>query len=333
GWLASEGFGEFELLSMTLDDVRAFVSHWHEAMRSGSRDTDERAELDAYERQLTERITARRYLRALAETPLLCALLCALHRDRRGQLPSNRMELYDVALEMLLERRDAESEVVADTQLSRTEKTLLLQDLAYWLLRNGWTDADKQQVIGRIGSKLQSMAQVSATPEAVYRSLLERSGLIREPVADRVDFVHRTFQEYLAAQEALAAGDTGVLVNNAHLDQWREVVIMAAGHAYAPVREALLSELVERGRRASSDRDKLSLLAVACLETSPELSTGLREEIRARVRYLLPPRNVTAAKSLAAAGDFVVDLLAEAEPRTAREAAATIRAAALIGSD
>ena len=37
---------------------------------------------------------------------------------------------------MLLERRDRERGL-SRRGLSRTEKTLLLQDIAYWLLRNG----------------------------------------------------------------------------------------------------------------------------------------------------------------------------------------------------
>ena len=333
GWLVQEGFGEYEMLSMTPADIRAFIVHWHDAMRSVTSDADEHAELDKFEHRLTDRITSRRHLRALAETPLLCALLCALHRDRRGQLPNNRMELYEVALEMLLERRDAEHHVVSDTTLSRTEKTLLLQDIAYWLIRNGWSDAEKRQVVERIKAKLVYMSQISVRPDTVYRNLLERSGLIREPIAGRVDFVHRTFQEYLAALDALSANDIGLLVRNAHLDQWREVVVMAAGHAYALKRDELLAALVKRGDEDDEHRDEIYLLAVACLETSPELSVELRGQIRARVKHLLPPKNLTTAKSLASAGEFVVDLLAQSRPRLATEVAATIRAAAEIGTD
>jgi Leucine-rich repeat (LRR) protein len=333
GWLRSEDFDEYELLSMTLADIRSFVSHWHEAICMGISDIHEREEVLQFERKLIERISSRRHLRALAETPLLCALLCALHFDRRGQLPNNRMELYDVALEMLLERRDAEHHVLTDMILSRTEKTLLLQDIAYWLIRNGWSDAEKRQVIDRIRAKLVYMTQIKSPASEVYRHLLERSGLIREPVAGRVDFVHKTFEEYLAALDALSANDIGLLVDHAHYDYWREVVIMAAGHAYAPKREELLRALVARGDEDEQHRDELHLLAVACLETSPELSHELRAEIRDRVRGLLPPTNVATAKSLASAGDFVVDLLEQSRPSRAREVAATIRAAAEIGSE
>ena len=318
---------------MSVADIREFVIHWHEAMRSSTTDSDEHAQLMEYQHKLIERITSRRHLKALAETPLLCALLCALHRDRRGQLPSNRMELYDVALEMLLERRDAEHHVAADTMLSRTEKTILLQDIAYWLIRNGWSDAEKINVINRIKVKLAHMSQISAPADTVYQSLLERSGLIREPIAGRVDFVHRTFQEYLAAIDALAADDIGLLVKNAHLDQWREVVIMAAGRAFPNKREELLGALVARGDLDKEHRDEIYLLAVACLETSPELPPDLREQIRVRAKDLIPPKNMTTAKSLASAGEFVVDLLAQSRPRLAIEVASTIRAAAEIGTD
>ena len=186
-------------------------------------------------------------LRVLAETPLLCALLCALNRDRRGRTtePDGALRhcVGDVA-----RRRGAEQGVIVDTVLSRTQKTLLLQDLAYWLIRNGWSDADRSSVHAQIEVKLQQMTQIMTGAVDVYQHLLERSGLLREPVAGRVDFVHRTFQEYLAALDALAADDLGVLVQHAHEEQWREVVIMAVGHAYARKREELLHLLVQRGR-------------------------------------------------------------------------------------
>ena len=51
---------------------------------------------------------ADRHLRALTVSPLLCALVCALNRERRTQLPRDRMEIYEAALDMLLERRDRE---------------------------------------------------------------------------------------------------------------------------------------------------------------------------------------------------------------------------------
>ncbi|MEV1119854.1 NACHT domain-containing protein [Actinosynnema sp. NPDC049800] len=332
-WLAADEFAVASLQPMTSTDVRVFVQRWHDAMRSHLSDDLARAEPADYQERLLEQFRARHHLRKLAGYPLLCALLCALHRDRRGHLPDSRMELYDTALQMLLERRDAERRIEPLPGLSRTRKIILLGDLAYWFIRNDLTDAPVDRAIGQVERRLTSMPEVEASAEEVYRHLLERSGLLREPVEGRVDFVHRTFQEYLAAGAAMDVDDIGTLVSHAHLDQWHEVVVMAAGHASRGRRDELLDQVLTRGDAVKAHRATLHLLAVACLETAPELTPGIRDRIQDRVARLLPPRSVTAAKSFASAGAFVLDLLAASRPRTEVEVAATIRAAAAIGLD
>lgn len=335
-WLRGDDFDVAELEPMDRDDVRMFVSRWHNAMRDQCDRAEERERLTDYEQRLLQALQTQRHLRALAGFPLLCALLCALHLDRHGELPRNRMELYDVALQMLLERRDREREIHAGPALSRTELTLLLRDIAYWLIDNGWSSAPADRVRGRIAAKLVGMSQVTAGTDEVYRVLLERTGLIREPTEGQTDFVHRTFQEYLAAQEAVASDNIGALIRNAYTDLWSEVVVLAAGHATASQRTELLSGLLRRASelsRKGSRRlsDSLRLVAVACLETSPELPPDLRREIHEAVRILLPPKNMTAARTIARTGGFALDLLARTEPKSATEVAATIRAASEIG--
>jgi hypothetical protein len=333
-WLDQDGFLSLEIQAMSPADVAAFIRHWHDAVRSETADVGDRALLDEYERELARAVVSRRHLRALATNPLLCALLCALNRDRRSQLPGSRMELYEVALEMLLDRRDSERRITTDgVDMSRTEKTLILQDLAYWLIRNGRSDAAVDRAISQVGQRLRSMPQVHADPKRTFDYLLSRSGLIREPVHGRVDFVHRTFQEYLAARAAVHADDIGALVDRAHDDQWREVVVMAAGHAHPRQRDELLSGVLCRAEEEAEHQTRLRLLAVACLETCPELEYAVRAEIEASAERLLPPRTAEDVKTLTAAGDFVLDLLAQTELRTRRQALATVRTAAQIGGE
>ncbi|MEV7040716.1 NACHT domain-containing protein [Amycolatopsis sp. NPDC051061] len=319
-WLTDAGFAVLDLQPMSRDDVRRFVGRWHSAMRSTRADDESRQALDDYEVRLLEQLESRSHLRKLAGYPLLCALLCALHQDRRATLPSNRMELYDVALQMLLERRDVERRITPIDGLGRTEKTLLLADLAYWLIRNGYTDAEAPRVLYRISQRVHRMPQVKAGNEDVYRHLLERSGLLREPVQGRVDFIHRTFQEFLAAQDAMNTDDVGTVVQNAHLDQWHEVVVMAVGHASQKQREELLTRLLGRG--------DLNLLVLASLETAPELSGDLRREIQVKTARLLPPASMHQAQKVATAGEYVLDLLAACQPQTIDEITATMRALA-----
>lgn len=333
-WLRGEDFAVADLQPMLPSDIRIFVDRWHQAVRARSADQAARIELDRYQKALLGQLTQRLHLRKLAGYPLLCALLCALHRDRRGDLPDNRMELYDVALQMLLERRDAERRIASLPGLNRTRKTLLLADLAYWLIRNDLTDAAVTRVVEQLGRRLDGMSEVVAEPQLVYQHLLERTGLLREPVDGRVDFVHRTFQEHLAARAAIVdSDDVGTLIGHGQLDQWHGVIVMAAGHASRAQRAELLTGLLRRGDREKSNRYVLHLLAVACLETSPELPSSLHGEITDCAANLLPPKSLSAARAFGSAGVFVLDLLAATQPSNAREAAATVRAAAEIGVD
>jgi hypothetical protein len=252
------------------------------------------------------------------------------------------MELYEVALQMLLERRDSERKIQTVQGLNRTEKLLILSNIAYWLMRNGLSDAPVQRVLNQIRGRLVGMSGVRASAEEVYRHLLERTGLLREPVEGHVDFIHRTFQEYLAARAIVfELDDVAGLVSNAALDQWHEVVVMAVGHAPLPRREELLLGILNRADKEPNRSHQLQLLAIACLETAPELSPSLLTDVQNRAARLLPPKSVTEAKAFGAAGDFVLDLLFNAEAKNvfnaeaknAREAAATIRSAIENGSD
>ena len=330
GWLDELGFATTELQPMSASDVAALIHQWHEAVMAEVPDPDERGQLAGYERSLVAAIDADRHLRALTISPLLCALLCALNRERRTQLPRDRMEIYEAALEMLLERRDRERGVGLDeTALTRTDKILLLQDIAFWLVRNGWSDAPADRVAAQVGRSLMQLHKVGTDPSAAFRALLERSGVLREPATGRVDFVHRSFQEYLAGKAAVDNDEIGQLVANAHDDQWREVVVMAAGHAQPDQCAELLRGLLKRGRRRHWSR--LRPLAIACMQTARRLDPQLRAEIEQVAEQLVPPTTNETAEALAGAGEMLLDLLRTKPPHTAAQAAASIRAASRIG--
>ncbi|WP_406076041.1 NACHT domain-containing protein [Streptomyces virginiae] len=330
-WLAGLGFATHAMLPMEQRDIRAFVEHWHAAARVQGQ------EVDAYEASLLEAVSSRRDLARLATNPLMCALLCALNQDRRMQLPRARKELYDAALDMLLVRRDTEREIcgVEGVHLTREEQVALLQRLAYWLIRNGQLEAGRDEAVEMVGEWLEAMPQVRAQggAEQVFAHLLIRSGLLLEPTPGSVIFVHRTFQDYLGAKAAVESRDFGVLVKNAHDDSWDDVVRMAVGHARPDERARLLRGLLRRADKVKGARSRLVLLAAACLEHAPELDPVVRTEIEQRTAELLPPRSAAQAQELAKAGPLVLELLTEPLYLEEDAAAATVRAATLIGGE
>ena len=334
GWLTAADFRHCALQPMTLGDVDSFVNHWHDAIRSALPDAVDQVQLDQMSARLMATLRARPAVRGLATNPLLCAMICALHRERSEQLPEDRMELYRVALELLLERRDVERRVLPDgVRLTLKEKQIFLRDLAYWLVLNNYVDAEQTAVVERVAQKLPSMQRIHDDASSIFRYLLERSGVLRIPTVGRVDFVHRTFQEYLAAEEAIEQANIGLLIGNAQNDQWREVVILAAGHASLRQREELLKGLLDRGNREPDQRHRLHLLACACLETSPELHPELTTELQNALSRLVPPKNMTEAQAVASAGQLAVPLLGGFKTERARVTTACIRALALVGGD
>jgi hypothetical protein len=303
-------------------------------------DAEDARDLAGYEQSLIEAIDADRHLRALTVSPLLCALLCALNRERRTHLPRDRMEIYEAALDVLLDRRDRERGVETDkARLTRTDKAFLLQDIAFWLVRNGWSDAPTDRVIGQVARTMRQLHKVSAEAPEVFRSLMERSGVLREPAAGRVDFVHRTFQEYLAAKAAVDNDEVGLLIANAEDDQWREVIVMAAGHAPPDQCAELMRGLLRRRSwmaahtRRGARADRGAPLVVACLQTARRLDPELRAEIEKLAERLIPPSTRDAADALADAGELVLDLLRANPPQNHAQVAASIRAASRIGGE
>lgn len=310
-WLSGSGFEAHSLMAMGKKDIRAFIDHWHTAARSECVSDEEREQLDAYEASLWRAVGTRRDLGRLATNPLMCALLCALNRDRRTQLPRARKELYDAALDMLLVRRDTERDIVGveGVDLTRDEQTALLQRLAYWLIRNGQAEADREEALAMVTEWLTAMSQVQGSPQDVFAHLLIRSGLLREPAPGAVGFVHRTFQDYLGAKAAVEARDFGVLVRHAHDDQWHDVVQMAVGHARAEERARMLRQLLKRAAQTRKHHNRLVLLAAASLEHAPELDPAVRAEVQLQTAALLPPRSREEAEGLAALGEVVLELL------------------------
>ncbi|WP_086720455.1 NACHT domain-containing protein, partial [Streptomyces angustmyceticus] len=335
-WLAADGFGELTLSAMSRAEVAAFIGRWHAAAR---RDAEDPARLDAYEQSLLAAVHTTQDLARLATNPLMCGLICALHRDRRGYLPTGRKELYDAALGMLLSRRDRERGMAAPTgiELSDEPQIQLLQRLAYWLIRNGRNELDRERAERIVGEALPAVpaAAEQGDATAIFRHLLLRSGLLREPAAGSVDFVHRTFQDYLGAKAAVEDGDFGLLVAHAEDSQWEDVIRMAVAHARPRERAEILRGLLARGDGIEDDaaRLRVHLLAMAGLEHATELDPRVREEVNERARAILPPRSREEARLLAEVGHLVLGLLPGPEGLEEDEAQEVIATAALIGSD
>lgn len=330
-WGQLADFNYARLEDMRPEEIRAFVGRWHDAVQHGVRDRAQQERLDGDRNALLALIDSDRHMRALCINPLLCALLCALNREHDRALPRNRMGVYQAALRMLLVLRDERRGVPSDdTGLTYEQKVAVLQDLAFYLFLNGLADAPVEQAVEQVGNAMQQLPASRMQPGELLAALVNRSGLLRHPVEGRVDFIHRTFQEYLVGKAAVEENHIGYLVKHARDDQFREVIVMAAAHAQPRQRVELLHGILSQATARGKETD-LKLLLLSCLHIAPQVDPDQRARIEEMAKDLVPPDGVSNIAALAAAGPVVLDLLTERPPLDHGQAFASIRLAAAVG--
>jgi Leucine-rich repeat (LRR) protein len=336
-WVETQGFVNLTLEPMSAVSVEKFVTRWHSALPCDKSSSTQLENPAQTAENLNRQLRQRSELRQLASTPLLCAMICALHRDRRETLPSERLQLYSECIDVLLNRRDAGRNIPLDetypTGLSESQKIELLQSLALKLMRLNLSALEADRVDSHFTSELGKTSLPKAiTGKQIRELFVDRSGLLREPVVQEIDFAHRTFQEYLAAKAAIDDDSFEELLQKATDDQWRESIIIAAGLARPKERVKLLNTLIDRGNAEPDTKNYLHLLAVACLETATTVDQTTRNQVLACAKTLLPPKDEDEVKMFAGAGNEIVPLLKYETSYSADEACKCIEALVRIGT-
>ncbi|MDJ1645037.1 NACHT domain-containing protein [Streptomyces pakalii] len=313
-WLRSERFAELRLLPMRNEDIQAFVASWHRAARLSDQDEAER--LDELERDLSHQFDQNPTLRDLARTPLLCAVICALHRRRDGFLPETRWKLYRSALEMLLGHRDHRRRIgnPEGIDLDVEEHTQLLQRIAVWLVREGQSEFTRDQALRQLRRALAGMERVSVQgpPEKILTHLLNRSGLLQEHGDDTFQFIHRTFQDYLAAKELVEDDHLGELLRHVNEEAWEDVILLAAGHCGRRELGVLVDGLLDAGLKHQKDtlaRTELHVLAALCAQHAAWLDRSVRDRVRHSTAALFPPSYGDQTDSLIRLGEGALEFL------------------------
>jgi len=353
-WEAPASFSACELDDLDGAAIKTLIENWHDAVAGNTTNEEELAELNAYRKQLPTRLSdpANRRVRDLCRNPLLCAMVCALNWIRQGDLPQRRVDLYEECCDVLIHTRDERRQIRTgeagiDT-LTREDKYLLLQRLAWSMLCNRVDVYDGQHwEVSRSDAESwmsPHLPRLNHTVPAgsagrIIDYLVERTSLIRIPAAGRIDFPHRTFQEYLAACAAGAENQYGMLSDRVCDDQWRETIVLAAGTSFGgiPFGNRLIETLLDKGEKSnrSSVRTASFALALACCDTARQVNTDLKQRVLKHLGEIAPPIDFEMADMLAAGGDAVLPWLEyrKLPSRPARRMSAAARSLARIGTE
>ncbi|HEX5718068.1 MAG TPA: NACHT domain-containing protein, partial [Thermoanaerobaculia bacterium] len=206
GWLETLGFREAHINPLSDLDRASFIDRWHEAVADELKERGKTVTgLLELAESLTKQLEDNPEVARLATNPLLCAMICALHRDRRRRLPERQRQLCEDLCHALLHRREREGGLdLTDfpesyRRLDYPQKRAAVQELAHHMVLNEYYSVPMDKAQEQIAKALKQFPGHSAADaREVTESLVERSGILREESPGEISFIHNAFKELLA---------------------------------------------------------------------------------------------------------------------------------------
>lgn len=242
-----DDFSSVELLPFTPAQIHWFVDAWYAHMAQLGRllegDARGRAEV------LKQAVGRNRHVAELSVRPLLLTLIAKVQTEKGGALPEKREELYDKAVDMLLNEwegtkvrlradgsKDCEPSLAEWLNAGREDVRKQLNRLAFEAHRDqpmlaGTADIRQQELIAALLEASASSADVKVKRLEEY--LRDRAGILAAHGVGMYQFPHRSFQEYLAACYLTDDDFPDKLAELARGDpnRWREVALLAGAKA------------------------------------------------------------------------------------------------------
>ncbi len=349
------GFVSARVEPMAPTERDEFIDRWHKAMEVRLQHRNEPTDLRPLARRLKQRLESTPAVARLTSNPLLCAVVCALHRLRNENLPETPVDLCEKLCEMLLDRRDKERLNVeaqkwideAYGQLDFRMRKGVLSQLAYHMVNSGLSAITEDEADQQIAKALDSYKVTNVRPAVIRRALVERSGMLQESSEQRIEFLHNTLKEFLAAERFVNMGDVGVLADRADEAAWQPTILFTLalprdGSSFATdlVQAILEKTSLEAPAKGQSKQAKLQAAKIRakqffllrCYTNAYQINDPKITAAFDRLsKQLLPPRNMTDAVALAACGEAIVPYLKYQPQLKASESAACVRTLGLIG--
>ncbi|MDJ0556732.1 MAG: HEAT repeat domain-containing protein [Microcoleaceae cyanobacterium MO_207.B10] len=235
-------FPHYQMQPFDDEKISTFINNWYDSRFKDKVEAERRKE------SLQKALDDNDRIKLLARNPLLLTIIALIHRYQ-AVLPKERHRLYNKAVETLLISWDANKELSSDGRLKYLgldDLRRLMELLAYWVHTQGnvgngegGTLIDKDELISQLSREIKGLKQVQLyqakeEAERFVDLIRERTGLLNEQGQDCYAFVHKTFQEYLCAEEIdyqlENEFDFGIILNaireHLHDSHWREVLLL-----------------------------------------------------------------------------------------------------------
>ncbi len=228
---AFPGFRDVEVADFSDEQIHEYAELWFRTVKK------------SHETFLTELGKPENQgVRELCNSPLLLSMVC-LYFERVMRFPPNRAELYEDAIEALLNKWDASRDILRDEiphgetlyrELSPRRKEQMFAAIAARTFETGDYYFRRRDLEKWIGDYLRTLPNVKPDDDidnnAVLRAIEAQHGIFVERATDIYSFSHLTFQEYFTARYIFdneRRGTTTRLLRDHLVDnRWREVFLL-----------------------------------------------------------------------------------------------------------
>ena len=245
-----EDFCRCDILPMDEGKIGRLVRAWCEQLYPQAQDcAAAEADIRSATRSLNEE-RGEKGQEPLVSTPLLVTMVVAVKYSRK-ELPQERAKLYDACVDVVLhslhtgeeDELGARKAVVYDGGPPDKQREWLTE-LAFHMHGRGQDQGgatiDGEGICAFLGPKLAARGEPSGRLGRFLGAIRKRGGLL-EARGDRFEFMHLTFQEFLAGEHLAGLdpsdeGTAALLAEIASLEWWREPVLLAIGSLGPPRR-------------------------------------------------------------------------------------------------
>ncbi|HEY9814825.1 MAG TPA: GUN4 domain-containing protein [Candidatus Obscuribacterales bacterium] len=258
------------------DQREQFIRQWYlcqERFHRGNRDTpDVRETATQRATQLLEQINQRKALRSMAENPLMLNMIAMFHRSYPAeQLPQRQTELYRGICKLQLGDRPMAKRV--DLPLPADTSQIVLQGVALAMTKQKTTVINRNDLIEQIQSELQRLNE-TVSPQ-IFLEKIEQVSELMVKKDDGYEFSHRSFQEYLTAEELLRTHQEDLILSHFTDEFWQGTILMYVSLQRRP--DALIQQACDLGADAIA-------FAYDCCKMNSRVSPSVIAQVNKR-RY------------------------------------------------
>ncbi|WP_084619167.1 NACHT domain-containing protein [Thalassobaculum salexigens] len=295
-WNKPDDFFEFVVSPLNDGEIFDLIDKWYAGVDPDFLRVEDQERVGIYPEYLKDELfkDQNKPIKELARTPLLGSLICMSFLYSRGHLPTSKREIYDYSVSLMISIRDEARRIGVPQKFFNFTvelRTKLLKDIALIMQegvhqgeRDQTVEVDKSKVLEWISGWLMEHKQLSGTADDYLGFLIDRCSIIREPSYNRIDFIHRSFMEFLAAEQISQTRRPEQIRDRILRDEWTNTLhfcmsTKAGGSYFGSLLIREMFDYVKNGTQKKTTRPTY-LKIISMLNSFTEDQLNVNETVR-----------------------------------------------------